>query len=146
MDIYRKKWIQGNFLKQVQIPQIQIPENNWIEYESYMKAHVLSLRNEVATLLVDFPPEGSEDNDLHCHPKSHRRITVLRGSGEFYAVKDGTLDIYSLAQGDRVWMPRGILHTFKSGKEGMLVESIHDPFIPLHHPHCLVYPRKKNEL
>jgi len=144
MDTYRKKWICGDFLEKVQIPQIQIPVENWIEYESYMKAYILYCENNIAALLVDFPPEASEDNALHCHPKSHRCITVLKGSGEFYRVKNGILDVYPLSPGNRIWMPRGVLHTFKSGAEGMLVKSIHDPFIPLDHPHSLVYP-KKNE-
>ena len=46
----------------------------------------------------------------------------------------------ALKVGDRVWMPRGILHTFMSGPDGLLVDSIHNPFVGLEGPHCLIYP------
>jgi hypothetical protein len=43
-----------------------------------------------------------------------------------------------LVPGDRVWMPRGTIHTFRSGASGLLVESIHSPFVPLDSPECIV--------
>lgn len=114
----------------------------WEPYESYMKAKIIARNEDEAILLVEFPPEISEDNELHTHPISDRRVTVLQGTGEFI-YSDGKKNIHfqPLVPGDRVWMPRGTLHTFKSGEEGLLVESVHSPFVPFDHRLCILYPK-----
>ena len=51
-------------------------------------------------IIVDFPPGASEDNLLHCHPLSDRIITVVKGSGEFIARKNGQVLGQGLGEGE----------------------------------------------
>lgn len=99
----------------------------------------------VGRIIVRFPPEGSEDNDLHIHPVSDRVITVINGSGQFICLRPHSKELsrYELKPGTKVWMPRGVLHTFLAGLDGLLVESIHSPFIPFDDPKCLTYPKER---
>ena len=107
-----------------------------------MKAILINcVPGELGRLLVDFPANSTEDNKLHTHPASDRCVTVISGSGEFICYRDKKVQTFPLVPGVRVWMPRGILHTFKSGTKGLLVESLHNPFMPLDHPKCLIYPK-----
>jgi quercetin dioxygenase-like cupin family protein len=107
-----------------------------------MKAILVNcVPGQLGRLLVDFPANSTEDNKLHTHPASDRCVTVIKGSGDFICYRDKKVQKFPLVPGVRVWMPRGILHTFKSGNEGLLVESLHNPFIPLDHPKCLIYPK-----
>lgn len=94
-------------------------------------------------MIVKFPAEASEDNDHHCHPRSDRRVTVIEGDGTFEYFIGTKLSKVDLVPGDRVWMPRGVLHTFRAGRKGLLVESIHSPFVKFEDPSCLIYPKKK---
>lgn len=130
-------------MEKVEIPNHPATVSGWEPYETYMKAFILEKSQEFAMLLVDFPPEISEDNRLHTHPISDRRITVIRGSGEFICYRDGRVQTFQLDSGDRVWMPRGVLHTFRSGADGLLVESVHSPFVPFDDRLCLLYPKKE---
>jgi oxalate decarboxylase/phosphoglucose isomerase-like protein (cupin superfamily) len=109
-----------------------------------MRAQLINCTpGQVGKLLVDFPAEAVEDNELHIHPISDRIITIISGSGEFIARRPGgEIIAIPLIPGHRVWMPRGVLHTFMAGKNGLLVESIHNPFVSFDDPRCLVYPRK----
>lgn len=110
-----------------------------VPYEDYMKAIILDAKEgETGTIIVKFPAECSESNTLHNHPISDRVITVYEGSGTFVYVKNGTVRTVHLLVGDTVFMPRGVLHTFLAGKDGMIVSSIHNPYIPIEHPKCLV--------
>lgn len=142
-----RRWKEERFLDQgypfVARPNTKYP-HEWVGYESYMQAQLLkAVPGEIGVLLVNFPPETSEDNELHIHPVSDRVITVLAGSGEFVRHWKGATEGFPLVRGSRVWMPRGILHTFRSGSEGLLVESIHNPFVGLEDPKCLIYPNPK---
>ncbi len=138
----RWRWKYGTYIERggaVSVPVYDLP---WVPYEGYMRAQLIEcVTGEVGRLLVDFPPESTEDNHLHIHPISDRRITVLRGSGEFVARRPGGLvEQFPLVPGSRVWMPRGVLHTFRASTKGLLVESLHNPWVPLEDPRCLVYP------
>ncbi|HEY9879506.1 MAG TPA: cupin domain-containing protein [Leptolyngbyaceae cyanobacterium] len=141
----RNRWRNGNFIENGKAAVAYSPNKKleWIPYESYMRAQIVKGEPDaIGVLIVEFPAEVGEDNEHHCHPKSDRCITVIGGSGTFEYFKGRELFVEQLTPGDRVWMPRGVLHTFRSGKEGLLVESLHSPFLPLGHPHCIVYPRK----
>ncbi len=136
----RTRWDAGNFI-QTGIP---IPRSDydlpWVSYETYMKAQLVKAEpGEVGLLIVSFPPEATEDNELHIHPISDRIITVISGSGEFHAIRAGERKVFSIFPGCKVWMPRGIIHTFKSGANGLYVESLHNPFVRFNDPQCLVY-------
>lgn len=138
------RWAAGDFYEagcNIHFPNHSYGE--WIEYESYMKAQIIQgIPGEVGILLVDFPADSTEDNRLHTHPVSDRVVSVLRGSGKFICKRKGEIVDYPLHPGVRIWMPRGILHTFKSNSDGMLVSSIHSPFVALEDPKCLCYPTR----
>lgn len=140
-----ERWNSNLFWELVNISEITIPNYSncdWVEYEEYMRAVLIDcIPNKLGRLLVGFPANSTEDNRLHTHPVSDRRVTVLKGSGDFICYRDKKVQSFPLVPGVRVWMPRGVLHTFKSGSEGLLVESLHNPFVPLNHPKCLVYPK-----
>lgn len=138
-----ERWASRSFLEQgCPIPNPDL-SGDWEPYETYMQAKVVSRNEDAAVLIVKFPPEAAEDNLLHVHPISDRRITVISGSGEFICYRERQIQVHPLIPGDRVWMPRGILHTFRAGNKGLLVESVHSPFIPFEHPRCLVYPKRQ---
>ena len=139
-----QRWHSNNFYEQIEIPSLQIPQREWIAYEEYMKAILINcVPGELGKLIVSFPANATEDNRLHTHPASDRLVTVLKGSGDFICYHHKKVETYPLFPGIRVWMPRGILHTFKSRETGLLVQSLHNPFIPLESPRCLVYPKKE---
>ena len=50
---------------------------------------------------------------------------------------------HEIKAGTRVWMPRGTVHTFMASTEGLLVESIHNPWIPFENSGCITYPKEK---
>lgn len=137
-----QRWAAGEFYED--LGYIQTPNysgGEWVGYESYMKAQIIrGTPGEVGVLLVEFPADSTEDNRLHTHPVSDRVVTILKGSGDFICKRNGEIVDYPLRPGIRVWMPRGTLHTFKSHSEGMLVSSIHSPFVALEDPKCLCYP------
>ncbi len=150
MDLQKEaytRWKFGNFIEVAQaIPSADYPNLDWVGYEEYMRAKLVdAIPGQLGRIIVNFPPEGSEDNHMHTHPKSDRVITVIGGSGEFWAIRSRTTGIekFPLLPGYKVWMPRGIFHTFMAGKDGLLVESLHNPWVPLEDPHCLVYPKHK---
>jgi quercetin dioxygenase-like cupin family protein len=109
-----------------------------------MRAQLIDCREgQVGTLIVDFPLNTAENNELHIHPFSDRVITIILGSGEFVVQRPGgAIERFPLEPGDRVWMPRGILHTFVAGEQGLLVESLHNPFIPLEDERALMYKKQ----
>jgi hypothetical protein len=136
------RWEKGTFLERsVPIPpeRYSLP---WVEYEGYMQAQlILTIGGRPGKLYVRFPPHAAEDNRLHYHPISDRVITVLEGDAAvFVAEIHGKVCSFHLAAGDRIWMPRGTLHTFRAGKTELLVESWHNPFVPLDDPQALTYP------
>lgn len=137
--MFLSRWKSENWLEKVEIPTYSLEGKVWETYETYMQACNLG----GGLLLVRFPPEATEDNRLHVHPRSDRRITVISGSGEFVRCWNKKVEIFPLIPGDRVWMPRGVLHTFRAGAGGLLVESLHSPFVPFDDPLCLVYPKKE---
>lgn len=141
----KERWANNIFMESACLPLVaskqDYPHLGWIEYELYMQAQLLkAVPGELGALLVKFPPDGAEDNRLHTHPCSDRIITVMSGSGEFVRSMRGEIETFPLVPGDRVWMPRGILHTFRAGGEGLLVESLHSPFLSFDDPKCLAYP------
>lgn len=139
-----QRWKDNNFYEVVEIPSLQIPQGEWVAYEEYMRAILINcVPGDLGKLIVDFPAHTTEDNRLHTHPASDRVVTVLQGSGDFICYRNKQIETYPLFPGVRVWMPRGILHTFKSKEEGLLVESWHNPFVSLESPKCLVYPKKE---
>lgn len=137
-----RRWAEGVYIERgVPLPRTDYPDLPWVQYEEYMRAQIVrAVLGEVGKLIVEFPPERSEDNRLHLHPTSDRIITVVRGSGRFVAKRFGVMMEAALVPSTRVYMPRGTLHTFFAGPEGLLVHSLHLPWIPLDDPQCLVYP------
>lgn len=142
--VIQERWQTGKFLEVGhEAPSADYPGFYWVPYESYMKALLVSaVQGQLGRLIVEFPPEAAEDNQLHIHPISDRIITVISGSGEFIAVRNRRMERFVLEAGHKVWMPRGVLHTFVAGKQGLVVESLHNPFVPFDDPKCLVYPNK----
>lgn len=140
----RLRWREGNFIEiGVASPVSSYNHIPWTPYETYMRAQLIDCKSgQLGKLLVDFPADAMEDNELHVHPISDRLITVIRGSGEFIARRAGVIQHFALQPGHRVWMPRGVLHTFMAGGSGLLVESLHNPFVAFDQPKCLVYPRQ----
>lgn len=118
---------------------------SWEAYEDYMEAKIIEIIPEIqGKLLVKFPAETSENNRLHTHPQSGRIIHVLKGSGEFIYVKNHTTGMkrIKILPGNIVYMPRGVLHTFKSFEKGMLVISEHYPFMGIDGETAIVYPKE----
>lgn len=142
---YKDKWQSGKWYEVETSPSIPVNKASfdWMPYEDYMKAAILYNGKDFTDLVVDFPADATEDNQMHCHPVSARCVSVVGGDGVFlYSTGNGNIEEKLLFPGVRVWMPRGILHTFKAGHEGLTVISRHTPFIPLESSKCIVYPRK----
>lgn len=140
-----RRWATGAFVESgLELPSASF-DLPWVAYEDYMRAQLVeAVPGELGRIIVDFPPEAVEDNHLHSHPLSDRVITVIRGHGWFVAVRHGVIERHELFPGFRVWMPRGKLHTFLAGPEGLLVESRHNPWVPLEDPKTLIYPQGAN--
>lgn len=113
----------------------------WIPYEKYMLARLVSaVPGQVGLLHIKFPPDTAEDNRFHTHFYTDRVVTVIEGSGFFLIAPLGqAIQSIPVNVGDRVWMPRGIRHTWYSGNDGLVVESIHNPFIAFDDPNILHY-------
>jgi quercetin dioxygenase-like cupin family protein len=144
MDIQHetlRRWQEGTFHTRTEtFTDVDLSTLVWAPYEDYMRAALIQGGDwETSTLIIEFPPEATEDNQLHVHPISDRVVTVRDGEGEFVAVREGEAVVIPLRPGDRIWMPRGVLHTFKA-RTRLVVESIHNPFVPLDHPEVLEYP------
>lgn len=148
IDTY-KRWHQNYFLEHGKIPFSEespylkslAEMTPWVPYEKYMMARLIAATpGAVGLLHVKFPPEIAEDNRLHTHLYSDRLITIIEGSGQFLVAPLGqAIRSITVNVGDRVWMPRGIRHTWYSGKEGLTVESIHSPFFAFDDSDILVY-------
>ncbi len=136
-----ERWRTGQYLEHgVEVPTERYEHLPWIPYEGYMEARLVNwVPGEVGQIMVRFPVEGSESNELHIHPLSDRIILVIEGSGEFVSIRDGVEVRHALQPGDCIYLPRGTRHTFFAGPLGLLVESIHNPWVPLEDPQCLVY-------
>lgn len=115
-------------------------ETHAVPYESYMMAIVgpTDVRGN-ARLIVRFPAYGSEDNQLHFHPFSARRIRVIEGTGWFLRGQDGDVTERPLSPGDVQGMAKNVLHTFFAGPKGMIVESWHYPFVGLDGEEAILY-------
>lgn len=145
----KKKWEQNNFLEHGQIAFSEESSylkslaeiTPWVTYEKYMQAKLITaVPGQVGLLHIKFPPEMAEDNRIHTHLYTDRLVTVIEGSGYFLIAPFGeTIKSIPVCVGDRVWMPRGVRHTWYSGKNGLVVESIHNPFIAFDDPDILVY-------
>jgi len=145
----RQRWDQNAFLEHNKVAYSEESSylkslaeiTPWEKYEKYMQARlVCAVPGVVGLLHIKFPPETAEDNRIHTHLYSDRVVTVIEGSGYFLiAPLDQPIRSIEVKVGDRVWMPRGVRHTWYSGKEGLTVESIHNPFIAFDDPKILVY-------
>jgi cupin superfamily acireductone dioxygenase involved in methionine salvage len=145
----QEKWAQNYFLEHGKTPYSKespyldslAEMTPWVPYEKYMQAKLIAATpGAVGLLHVKFPPNIAEDNRLHTHLYSDRLITVIEGSGSFLiAPLDQPIKSIKVNAGDRVWMPRGIRHTWYSGKDGLVVESIHNPFFAFDDSDILVY-------
>lgn len=145
----RERWSQNLFLEhgreafseQSSYLKSLVTLTPWEPYEKYMMARlVAAVPGQVGLLHIKFPPEIAEDNRIHTHLYSDRLVTVLEGSGYFIIAPLGEpIKQINVEVGDRVWMPRGVRHTWFSGKNGLVVESIHSPFIAFDDPNILVY-------
>lgn len=117
----------------------------WQPYEHYMMARLVqAVPGQVGLLHIKFPPETAEDNRIHTHLYSDRLVTVIDGSGYFLIAPLGEpIKSISVKVGDRIWMPRGVRHTWYSGKNGLTVESIHSPFFAFNDKDLLVYDQDR---
>lgn len=145
----RRRWDKGEFIESGKIPFTEESSylkslsqiTPWEPYETYMYARAIAATpGKVGILHIQFPPETAEDSRLHVHHYSDRVITVLNGSGQFIVKRDdGEITSYLLEKGTRLWMPRGVRHTFYAGSKGLTLESIHNPFIAFDDPDILDY-------
>lgn len=145
----QERWSRNCFLEHDKTPYSQespylkslVELTPWEPYENYMMARlVAAVPGRVGLLHIKFPPDTSEDNRIHTHLYSDRLVTVLEGSGYFLiAPLNEPLKTIRVKVGDRVWMPRGVRHTWYSGDNGLVVESIHNPFFAFDDPDILMY-------
>jgi|GEM_PF-3129858 len=125
------RWERGDYLEQgvtlPNIPEAQLGEP--MPYESYMVARAVGklIPGRVGKLVVEFPPNIAESNELHTHP-SDRIVTILEGSGVFVAQRDNNFVRHFLQPGDRIYMPRWIVHTFWAYCEGIKAFCEHGPY------------------
>ena len=148
-DETRRRWETGTFLEYEKLPYTEestylkslTEVTPWEPYETYMLARsIAAIPGKVGILHIQFPPEMAEDSRLHVHHYSDRVITVFSGDGQFIAEgENGEIKNYVLERGTRLWMPRGVRHTFCAGKHGLVLESIHNPFIAFDDPDILDY-------
>ena len=114
----------------------------WIPYEEYMEAQLIKcVTGEIGHLRIRFPAHTTENNRRHLHPASARIVTVESGTGKFVALRKGVEVHHELTPLNRVYIPEGILHTFCAGPEGMVVQALHLPWIPLEDTRSLQYPK-----
>ncbi len=152
----RKKWDSGEFLEFDKQPYTEestylkslAEMTTWEPYETYMYARsIAAIPGKIGILHIEFPPEMVEDSRLHVHHYSDRLITVVKGSGQFLvAGEHGEIRSIALERGHRLWMPRGVRHTFYAGKKGLVLESIHNPFIAFDDPDILDYEGNNGHL
>jgi mannose-6-phosphate isomerase-like protein (cupin superfamily) len=145
----RKRWDSGEFLEYDKLPYTEestylkslAEMTPWEPYETYMFARsIAATPGKIGILHIQFPPEMAEDCRLHVHHYSDRLITVVGGAGQFIvANENGEIKSIALETGTRLWLPRGIRHTFYAGKSGLVLESIHNPFIAFDDPDILDY-------
>ena len=145
----REKWSANQFLEHNKLPYTEessylkslLQVTPWERYEDYMFARLVAATpGKVGLLHIKFPPELVEDSRLHIHRHSDRVITVVEGSGQFLvAIPGESIKSIPLEKGNRLWMPRGVRHTFYAGKEGLILESIHNPFFAFDDPKLLEY-------
>lgn len=138
-----EKWESGRFFEHgIDLTPYRDLDLPWVPYEDYMEAQleevVIGGRGK---LRIRFKPNTAEDSRMHTHPDSERIVTILKGSGKFVAERHGHMFELSLKAGDRIWMPRNTLHNFYAGTKGLLVQSIHCPWIPLEDPRCFVHQK-----
>lgn len=93
-----------------------------------------------ALLLLRFE-RGTLNLPLHAHEHSDRLIVVLNGSGWYeWLDRDGDgesserPDRIQVNAGDMLRFDRGVVHTFSTPEDSMLLLSHHRPFIPLDDP------------
>ena len=145
----QERWDANQFLECDKSPfteessylQSLVAVTPWERYEDYMLARlVASTPGKVGLLHIKFPPDMAEDSRLHIHRHSDRVITVIEGSGQFLVANPGEgIKSIPLERGNRLWMPRGIRHTFYAGNDGLVLESIHNPFFAFDDPKLLEY-------
>lgn len=152
----KKRWDRGEFLEYDKLPYTEestylkslTDVTSWEPYESYMFARsIAATPGKVGILHIQFPPEMAEDSRLHVHHYSDRVITVVSGAGQFIVEgENGEIQSHILERGTRLWMPRGVRHTFYAGKQGLVLESIHNPFIAFDDPDILDYEGEQGYL
>lgn len=141
-DMVRSKWQANSYIETTSCLPKSHYDLPWIKYESYMRAQLIQSNvGYVGKLIVDFPESTTEDNQLHTHPISDRIVTVLKGNGYFICQREGKILEAKLSPGIIIHMPRKVLHTFISGDQGLVVKSVHAPFVDFHDPLCIKYPK-----
>jgi mannose-6-phosphate isomerase-like protein (cupin superfamily) len=145
----QRRWDNNQFLEYGKLPYSEessylkslVEVTPWERYEDYMLARLVAATpGKVGILHIQFPPQMAEDSRLHVHHHSDRVITVLEGAGQFLVAGDGKeIKSIPLERGNRLWMPRGIRHTFYAGSKGLVLESIHNPFFVFDDPKLLDY-------
>ena len=149
----RRRWDEQRFLEHGHVAFSEessylkslVEITSWENYEQYMMARLVATKpGQVGLLHISFPPDTAEDNRIHTHLYSDRLVTVIKGSGYFLIAPLGEpIKSIPVTLGDRVWMPRGVRHTWYAGNNGLVVESIHNPFFAFDDPDILVYDEER---
>jgi quercetin dioxygenase-like cupin family protein len=152
----QQRWDENRFLEHNAVPFSQessylrfvAKSKPWVPYEQYMQAKLVAAEpGQIGLLHIEFPAETAEDNRIHTHLYSDRLVTVMDGSGFFIVAPLGKpIESIPVGVGDRVWLPRNVRHTWYSGKNGLLVESIHNPFFAFDDSNTLVYDMSRGYL
>lgn len=102
------RWDNGHFIDHTAaMPPREYVGIPWVPYEQFMLAQIVrSVVNQVGLLNVRFPAYCTEDNSLHVHAHSDRRVTVIEGNGFFVAERNGIVGAEPIAPGSIVFMPR----------------------------------------
>lgn len=91
--------------------------------------------------------EQSRDLPMHTHEDSDRLIYVLEGRGFFHASRERLDDFTGddirnvpVRSRDVLLFRRGVMHTFSTESEALLLLSYHAPFVPLEDPRQYTVP------
>jgi mannose-6-phosphate isomerase-like protein (cupin superfamily) len=103
------------------------------------KASELFGNNDVDAVLKLRFQAGSTDLPIHSHEYSDRVLVVIDGEGVFDVLPSAAsspdqIRATPVSTGDVLAFSRGVLHTFRTYSDDLLLLSYHSPFIPLNDP------------
>lgn len=102
--------------------------------------------NDCALMKLRFAA-GTTDLPMHVHEHSSRFIVVLEGRGYYHVSREEAGEFTGrdvrcvpVRERDALIFSPGVMHTFSTGKEPLVLLSYHDPYIPLHDPRQFTVP------